>query len=50
MKTYRLQVWYARHWKWGLNDYTLEQAEHRVQELAAVGIKARVKPLAELVN
>ena len=47
---YRLQVWFDRHWKWGLNDYTLEQAKQRVEELKAHGIKARVRPSAELFN
>lgn len=48
---YRLQVWFNKHWKWGLNDYaTLEAATARVAELKAVGIKARVKPVAELFN
>ena len=50
MKTYRLQVWYARHWKWGLHDYTLEQAKRRIDELKEVGIKARIKPAYELFN
>ena len=47
---YRLQVWFDRHWKWGLNDYTLEQAQRRVEELKAKGIKARIKPAYELFN
>lgn len=47
---YRLQVWFNRHWKWGWNDYTLEQAEQRVKELKAHGIKARVKPISELLR
>lgn len=47
---YRLQVWFDRHWKWGLNDYTLEQAQRRVEELKAKGIKARVKPIEELLG
>ena len=50
MKAYRLQVWYGRRWKWGVNDYTLDQAEKRIEELKAHGIKARVKPIAELVS
>ena len=48
--TYRLQVYFQRRWKWGLNDYTLEQAEQRVKELQAHGIKARIKPISELVG
>ena len=47
---YRVQVMYGRSWRWGLHDYTLDQAEQRVKELKAVGIKARVKPLAELLG
>ncbi len=50
METYRLQIWYGRRWKWGLNDYTLKQAENRLAELSNVGIKARIKPLADLFN
>lgn len=45
---YRLQLLHQRRWRWGLNDYTLEQAERRIKELKAVGIKARVKPIDEL--
>lgn len=46
---FRLQVWCQRKWQWGLNTYnTMEEADKRLQELARVGIKARVKPLAEL--
>ena len=48
---YRLQVWYNRHWKWGIVDYeTFDAATARVAELAKVGIKARVKPRSELFN
>lgn len=48
---FRLQVWYNKHWKWGINDYdTLESANARIKELAKVGIKARVKPRSELFN
>ena len=48
---FRLQVWFDRHWKWGLNEYnSIEEATARVQELKKVGIKARVKPVSELFN
>lgn len=48
---FRLQVWYNRHWKWGIVDYdTMDAATARVEELAKVGIKARVKPRSELFN
>lgn len=48
---YRLQVWYDRHWKWGVNSYdSEEEAEKRVNELSRVGIKARIKPETELFN
>lgn len=47
---YRLQVYHGRRWVWGLNDYTLEQAQKRAEELKVYGIKARVKPLAELIS
>lgn len=50
MREYRLQVWFHRHWKWGVNDYTLEEAQRRISELKAVGIKARIKPATELFN
>ena len=45
---YRLQIYHERRWKWGIRDYTLEQAEQRIKELKAHGIRARVKPVAEL--
>lgn len=48
---FRLQVWFNKHWKWGVNQYnTVEEAIARVQELSKVGIKARVKPASELFN
>lgn len=48
---FRLQVWFNKHWKWGLVDYkALEAATERVKELKAVGIKARVKEAAELYS
>ena len=45
---FRLQIRFGNRWKWGVKDYSLEQAHKRVEELKAVGIKARVKPVAEL--
>ena len=46
---FRIQVRYNGRWKWGVNDYqTLEAAEKRIAELKKVGIKARIKPAAEL--
>ena len=48
---FRLQVWYNRHWKWGIVDYdTMAAAPARVAELAKVGFKARVKPRSELFD
>ena len=48
---FRLVVWHNRHWKWGIRDYdTLEAAIERVEQLKAVGIKAKVKPISELLN
>lgn len=48
---YRLQVWVNKHWVWGLNDYdSIEAATDRVTQMKAVGIKARVRPLAELLR
>lgn len=48
---FRLKVWISRHWTWGRVSYdTLETATQRVQELKAVGIKAKVAPSSELFN
>lgn len=48
---YRLQVYVSKKWVWGLNDYqTLEAANERVAQMKAVGIKARVRPLDELLK
>ena len=48
---YRLQVWYSKHWKWGVRSYdSLTEAQQRVSELATQGIKARVKPACELFD
>lgn len=47
---YRLQVWFDKHWVWGINDYETEaEAQERVKKMKAVGIRARVRPLAELL-
>jgi hypothetical protein len=46
---FTIQVWFQRHWKWGVRQYsTLEEANARVQELAKVGIKSRVRLTSEL--
>ena len=46
---FRIQVWYNKHWKWGVRSYSsLNEAQQRVSELAIHGIKARVKPAHEL--
>ena len=46
---FRLQVWFDKHWKWGVRSYnSVAEAQQRVTELAAKGIKARVKPSCEL--
>lgn len=47
---YRIQVWYEDHWKWGMHDYTYEQAVERFKQLKAAGIKARIRPNFELFN
>ena len=48
---YRLQIRYKRSWKWGINTYeTRKAAEVRIAELAAVGIKARIKNESELLG
>lgn len=47
---YRIQCKLGSRWKWGLHDYTLEQAEMRLVELWAVGIEARIKPLRKLLR
>jgi len=44
-----LQVLFRRQWKWGIVKYdTMQEAEARVKELAAVGIRARVRRSSEL--
>ena len=48
--TYRVQVYVGKSWRWGLHDYTKEQAEARVNELKQVRIKARIRPSKELFN
>ncbi len=46
---YILQVKYSGRWKWGVQRYATEaEAAARVAELASVGIKARVRLVAEL--
>lgn len=48
---FRLQVKFCGRWKWGIREYaTLDAANDRVNELAKVGIIARVKLAAELFN
>lgn len=47
---YRIQVWFDSHWKWGLHDYTEEQAIHRMNRLKSVGIKCRMRPSRELFD
>lgn len=48
---YRLQVWFDRHWKWGINTYpSIESARHRMKELRKVGIKSRVVESKQLFN
>ena len=48
--TYRVQVWYEEHWRWGLHDYTREQAEERMKQMKSAGIKCRIRPSSELFN
>ena len=48
--TYRIQVWTEGDWKWGLHDYTKDQAETRAKQLSHVGIKARIRPSSDLFN
>ena len=48
---YRLQVRINNRWAWGLHDYeSLEAAKERMTQMKAVGIRARVRPLAELLE
>lgn len=48
---YKLQVWFKRHWKWSVKEYsTIEEAEARIEELRRIGIKARVRLSADLYN
>lgn len=47
---YRIQCKARRSWKWGLKDYTLEQAETRLNELQLAGITARIKHINELLK
>ena len=51
IKVYRLQVLFKGRWKWGIVEYdTFEDANTRVEELAKVKIKARVRKNFELFN
>lgn len=46
---YILQVRYCGRWKWGVQRYgTKAEADARVAKLASVGIKSRVRLVAEL--
>lgn len=45
---YRIQVWTEGQWRWGLHDYTKEQAEARLVELRHAGIKCQMRPSREL--
>ena len=48
---YKLKVWAGRSWHWGIKSYdTIEAASKRVEELKAVGIKAKIAPSSELYN
>ena len=48
---YRLQVWFKRHRKWSIKEYsTIEEAEARIEELRRIGVKARVRLSADLYN
>lgn len=48
---YRLQIYFGKHWKWGINSYTnFESACKRVEELKKIGIKARIKSEGELLK
>lgn len=47
---YRVQLWFEGAWKWGIHDYTKEEAEQHVKRMKTMGIKSRVKPLAELFS
>lgn len=47
---YRVQLWFSRTWKWGMNDYTKEEAEQQVRRMETLGIKSRVRPLSDLLS
>lgn len=48
---FRLQIMYGKTWKWGVRTYnSLEEATARVETLASVGIKARVRYEKALAN
>lgn len=46
----RIQIWTEGSWVWGIHDYTPSQAQERMKILKAVGIKARIRPLSELLR
>ena len=50
VETYRIQVWHELEWRWGLHDYTYEQATERAHQLKAVGIRCRIRPSRELFD
>ena len=48
---YRLQIYFKKHWKCGINTYpTFESASIRAEELKKIGIKARIKSEGELLK
>lgn len=48
---YTLQIKCECRWRWSIHTYeTLDAARHRVNELARVGIKSRVKLASELYS
>lgn len=49
-RKYRMQVWNEGRWRWGVNDYTWDEAVERQEQLTKVGIKARIRHRAELFS
>ena len=47
---FRLKVKFGKKWRWGLNDYTLEQAQKRQLEMSIVGIETKIVPISELLK
>jgi hypothetical protein len=47
---YRIQVWTEGRWVWGINDYSLSEAENRKARLKQVGIRSRIKPISDLLE